>query len=58
MSLVSLLIAIVVLGLVLYLVGQVLPISPPWLRTVALVLIILIFIGYLTGYLPGPARLR
>ncbi len=51
MSLVTLLIAVIVLGLVLYVISNLLPIEPQWLRSVALLIVILIFILYITGNL-------
>lgn len=50
--LISLLIAVLVLGLLVYLI-QLLPLPDPF-RTVAIAIVILIAIFWLLGYLPGP----
>lgn len=50
--LISLLVAVIVIGLLIYLV-QILPLPDPW-KTIAVVLVVLIAILWLVGMLGGP----
>jgi len=54
--LISLLVLVVVLGLILYCV-QLLPIAPPF-KQIAVVLVVIIAIIYLSQFLPGGFPLR